>query len=186
MPGYWIYQGSEYAKFLNMSGFWIYHGSEYTGITQACECGIISLDTSWICLVMTEYARMLNTNSTLLQRVSWRSEFAIFKKCAKKNLHYFHKTCYYVWEGCEYTCNSEYTNIVNMDLFLNMTGSWIYQGSEYTRILNISGFQICKGFEYVRVLNISRLHRLLNVPEYPLIIPKNAWLSLNISEYAWI
>ena len=186
MPGYWIYQGSEYAKFLNMSGFWIYHGSEYTGITQACECGIISLDTSWICLVMTEYARMLNTNSTLLQRVSWRSEFAIFKKCAKKNLHYFHKTCYYVWEGCEYTCNSEYTNIVNMDLFLNMTGSWIYQGSDYTIILNISGSRICKGFEYVRVLNIPRLHRLLNVPEYPLIIPENAWLSLNISEYAWI
>ena len=108
------------------------------------------------------------------------------KKCAKKNLHYFHKILYYVWEGCEYTCNPEYTSILNMDLFLNMTGSWIYQGSEYTRILNISGFQICKGFEYVRVLNISRLHRLLNVPEYPLIIPENAWLSLNISEYAWI
>ena len=184
--GFWICQATGYTRVLNMPRFWICQGSEYTRVTQACECGIISLDTSWICLAMTEYARMLNTNSTLLQRVSWRSEFALFKKCAKKNLHYFYKTIYYVWEGCKYTCNPEYTSILNMDLFLNMKGSWIYQGSEYTRILNISGYRICERFEYVRVLNIPRLHRLLNVPEYPLIIPENAWLFLNISEYAWI
>ena len=82
----WIYQcswygsDSEYARVLNIPGFWICKGSEYTKITQASECVWISLDNSWICLIMFEYARMLNTNSTLFQPVLLRLQFAIFKK----------------------------------------------------------------------------------------------------------
>ena len=92
--GFWIFQGSEYARVLNRPGFWIYQGFEYTGVTQTSDCAWISLDKSWICLIMSEYARMLNTNLTLLLPVSLTLEFTIFENGAKKNLHYFRKTLY--------------------------------------------------------------------------------------------
>ena len=56
MPGFWIYQGSEYAtgsefaKVLNVPGFWIYQ--RYTGLW-------ICLNISGcICLDMSEYAQI--------------------------------------------------------------------------------------------------------------------------------
>ena len=56
MPGFWIYQGSEYAtgsefaKVLNVPGFWIYQ--RYTGFW-------ICLNISGcICLDMSEYAEI--------------------------------------------------------------------------------------------------------------------------------
>ena len=77
---------------------------------------------------------------------------------AKKNLHYFCKTLYRTcFTSCEYGCGPEYTSVVDMALILNMTGFWIFQGTEYAR-----------------VLNIPRLRRLLNVSEYPWIIPEYA------------
>ena len=134
IPGFWIYQGSEYAWVLNMPRFWIYHGSQYTGVTQASECAWISLDNSWICLIMSEYARIFNTNSTLLRLVSLRFQFSIR----------------------EYAWDREYTRILDMALVLvlHMPGFCIYQGFEYTRVLNMLGFWIYQGFEYARLLNI--------------------------------
>ena len=49
----------------------------------------------------------------------------------------------------------EIVNITGyMAVVLNMPGSCIYYGSEYSRVLNIPGFRICQGSEYARVLNI--------------------------------
>ena len=70
--------------------------------------------------------------------------------------------------------------ILNIPAFWMWFWFWIYQNSEYARVPNMKGFWICQGSEYTRVLNIPKLHGLLNVPEYPLIIPENAWLSLNM------
>ena len=105
MPGFCIYQGSEYARILIIPVLWIfegceipqfqiYKGSEYTGVTLAAECTWISLDTSWICLIMCDYARMLNTSLILSWVVSLRSQFVIFENSTKINLHWFHKMPY--------------------------------------------------------------------------------------------
>ena len=136
IPGFWIWLW-----------FWICQGSEYTGVTQSSECLWISLDNFWIWLIMSEYARMLNTYSTLLEPVSLRSEFAIFGKCAKMKLHNFRKTLYcrclrglwiylrsWIYQGFEYGSGSRYTRV------LNITEFWLYQGSEYIRVLNMPGF----------------------------------------------
>ena len=131
-PRFYIYQSTEYTRVLNMPGFWICQATEYTWVTQASECAWISLVNSWICLIMSEYATMFNTNSTFLQPVSLRSQFAIFEKSAKKNLHYFHKMLY---RRC----------LTGLWICLR---SWIYQGFEYTRVLNMSGFWIYQGSEY--------------------------------------
>ena len=54
MPGFWIYQESEYAycsdyaKFLNRS-------SEYARITLGSGYAWTYLNNSWICLIMSEY-----------------------------------------------------------------------------------------------------------------------------------
>ena len=74
-------------------GFWIYPGPENIGVTQA-ECVWISLNNSWICLIISEYVEMSNTNLTLLPPVSLRSQFSIFENSARKNLHCFRKTLY--------------------------------------------------------------------------------------------
>ena len=84
ISGFWIYQGSEYARVLNMLGLWLYRRFEYAGITQLSQCVWISLDSSCICLIIIKYARMLNTNSTLLWLVSRRLLFPIFENSAKK------------------------------------------------------------------------------------------------------
>ena len=59
-----------------------------------------------------------------------------------------------------YAWDFEYIKVLNMALVLYISGFWICQFSECTRVLN--------------------------VPEYPWIIPKYAWLCLNLCEYAWI
>ena len=148
MPGFWIWQGFEYTKVLNMSGFWIYQYSEYSKVLNIPQLWIFQgseylfqgseyamvLNLSgfwiyrdykgfWLCLhcswVIPEYARVLNTNSTLLQPVSLRSQFAIFENSVKKNLHYFRKTIYRRCLRKMWIC----------------LGSWIYQNSEYGRVL---------------------------------------------------
>ena len=150
--GFWIFQGSEYARVLNRPGFWIYQGFEYTGVTQTSDCAWISLDKSWICLIMSEYARMFNTNLTLLLPVSLTLQFVIFENGAKKNLRYFRKTHYRrflkkLWiclRSWIYQC-SKYTRALNISEFLVcqvliMPGFWIYYSSEYVSVLNMLGF----------------------------------------------
>ena len=100
------------------------------------------------------------------------------KKCAKKNLHYFRKTLYDVWEGCEITCNPEYTSVLDMGLILNMAGSWIYQGSEYTKVTQASG---CAW------ISLNNSWKCVIISEYPWVcqnIPAYAWIWLNLS--VWI
>ena len=65
MPGFWICQGSEYTKVLNMPlvvnlpKCWIYHGSEYVRVTQSSEYNLICLIMSaWICLDLSEYVKI--------------------------------------------------------------------------------------------------------------------------------
>ena len=185
MSRFSICQKSEYVRSLNVAGFWICQVSEYTrvlnipGFTQSSECVWISLDTSWICLIMSQYDRMLNTNSTLLRPASVRSQFPIFENSAKKNLHYFRKTlcrrcltglwiCLRSWihQGSEYGSGFKYAIIaLHIPLFwiyqgsectrvLNMPGCLLYQASEYARVLNIPEFWICQGYEYTRVMNM--------------------------------
>ena len=97
-------------RVLNMPGFWIWQGSEVTKVTQASECVWISLDNLWISLIMSEYVRMLNTNSTLFQPVSLRSQFLPYlKNSVKKYLHF------YVFD-----------RVVNMLEILDIPGSWIW------------------------------------------------------------
>ena len=74
MPGFWIYLGSQYARFLNVPGFWIYQnsefwicwsskyasssqcqGSEYARFTQGPEYVWIIHEFAWLCLNMSEY-----------------------------------------------------------------------------------------------------------------------------------
>ena len=97
---------------------------------------------------------MLTTNSVLLRPVPLRSQLAIFENKAKKNLHYFRKTLY---RRC-LTELSIFLEVLNISVF------WIWLW-----------FWICEGSEYARVLNITRLDRLLNVSEYPWIIPEECF-----------
>ena len=53
---FWIYQGFKYVRVLNMPGFWIYQCSEYTKVAQVSKCAWISLNNSWKCLIISEYA----------------------------------------------------------------------------------------------------------------------------------
>ena len=162
MSRFSICQKSEYVRSLNVAGFWICQVSEYTrvlnipGFTQSSECVWISLDTSWICLIMSQYDRMLNTNSTLLRPASVRSQFPIFENSAKKICTIFAKRSVAdVWQDCEYAWGPEYIRVLNMALVLNMP--WLlctYHCSEYTRVLNVPGFWICQDAEYIRLLNM--------------------------------
>ena len=83
MPWFCIYQGSEYVRILNIPVLWrfegceipqlqIDEGSEYTGFIRAPECTWISLDSSWICLFMSDYARMLKISLMLSPVISLR------------------------------------------------------------------------------------------------------------------
>ena len=60
---FWIFQGFEETRVLNKPGFWIYQGSEYASgsefirVTQGSEYAWICLIMfGWICLDMPEYA----------------------------------------------------------------------------------------------------------------------------------
>ena len=56
-PGFWISQVSEYTKVLICVWFWICQGSEYVRVTQGSEYAWICLIMSgWICVDMSEYA----------------------------------------------------------------------------------------------------------------------------------
>ena len=93
--GFWIYQVSEYGRVLNMPGFWICQGFEYTGLTQATEPAWMSKHGSWLDLIMSENARIFNTNLILISVVSLRSKFDILEKSAKSNMHCFCKMLYW-------------------------------------------------------------------------------------------
>ena len=90
-----IFPGIDFVSIMYVKywGFWIYPGPENIGVTQA-DCVWISLNNSWICLIISEYVEMSNTNLTLLPPVSLRSQFSIFENSARKNLHCFRKTLY--------------------------------------------------------------------------------------------
>ena len=45
------------------------------------------------------------------------------------------------------------------------------------------GLKYTKGPECAKALYIPGLDKFLNVPEYPWIIPKDAWFYLNMPEY---
>ena len=79
---------------------------------------------------------------------------------------------------------------LNKPWIFNMSGFWIYRGSEYTRILivisdcgsmflilNMLGFWIYHGSKYVKVTQVF---------EYAWIIPRYAWLYLNVSKSLWM
>ena len=98
MPEFCVYQGSEYAKFLNIPVLWIFEGCEipqfqickgceYTGFALASKCTQKYLGSSLICLIMCDYAKMLSTSLVLSRVVSVRSQFVIFENSAKINLH---------------------------------------------------------------------------------------------------
>ena len=98
MPEFCVYQGSEYAKILNIPVLWIFEGceipqfqickgSEYTGFALASKCTRKYLGSSLICLIVCDYAKMLSTSSVLSRVVSVRSQFVIFENSAKINLH---------------------------------------------------------------------------------------------------
>ena len=117
IPRFWIYQGSKYIRDLNIPGFWICKDSEYSKITQDSECiWIISLDNSWICLIMSEYTRMLSTNSTLFRPVSLRLQFAIFKKQFKREFALFSLNA----------LSHMFGRFSNMLEILNISGFWIW------------------------------------------------------------
>ena len=78
LPVFWIYQGCEYARVLNMllvleiSKFWIYHGSKYARVTHGS-------DYAWICLMMLsrENDQKLNLGNFLTISRSNISKFQI-------------------------------------------------------------------------------------------------------------
>ena len=79
-----------------------------------------------------------------------------------------------------------------------LASSWIYLGfsisqrSEYTRIVNVPGFWIClwfgicQGSRFATVLIIPELHRALNMPQYPWMVPGYDWLCLNVPNSFWM
>ena len=89
-------------------------------------------------LIMSENARILNTNLILLRVVSLRSRFLLFEKVQKRVCIVFVKrSTADAWQGDEYASDTQYTRVDNMALLLNMPAFCIYHGSEYARILNI-------------------------------------------------
>ena len=130
MPGFCIYQGSEYTRILTIPVLWIfegceipqfqiYKGSEYTWVALATECTWISLYTSRICLIMCDYARMLNTNLILSRVVSLKSRFVIFEsicidsiKCSIADF----------WQIHEYAWDREDGGVLDLALVVDMPG----------------------------------------------------------------
>ena len=134
----------------------------------------MSEDSSSMYLIMSENARILNTNLILLRVVSLRSQFVLFEKSAKKSLHCFCKTLYCwclarwwicfrysIYQSGEYGSASKYASVLYIPRF------WICQDSQHTKVLNISGLRI------TTVLNIpgfwiyygySVLSMYLNIP----------------------
>ena len=142
MPRFWIYHGSENTKILNiprfcicncseftrvrnMLGFWICLGSDYTGVLNIPLLHSflnvwISMYSSCICLIISKYVRMLNTNSTLLWLVYLRLLFPYLKivqKKKKKCIIFIKSSVLYVWQGCKYSWGLEYTRVFKMPEF---------------------------------------------------------------------
>ena len=116
MPGFWIWQAFEYTRVFYFLGFWIYQG--YISFWMCLNI----LGNCWMCLIMSKYAAIMNTNFALLRSAS---QFTIFGNNAKKNLHYF---CKIFYRGCltVYAWGSEYNMFLNMALVLNMLRLGIY------------------------------------------------------------
>ena len=100
MPGFWMYQGSEYARVLNMPGFWLYQGSKYSRVRN--------LQGFWICQGF-EYTRVLNMPRLWIYQ---GSEYA-------RGLNIPH---FWIYQGSEYT---EVTQVSECAwLCLNMPEYW--------------------------------------------------------------
>ena len=126
MPGFSTYQCSEYLRVVNILSFQICEGSHYTGFTLASVCTWISLDSSWICLIMCDYPRMLNTSLILSRMVSLRSQFVIFENSAKMNLHLFYETHYHRFlTYSKYAWDPEDASVLDLALFLNKPAVFI-------------------------------------------------------------
>ena len=89
-----------------------------------------------------------------------------------------------------------------MPRVLNMSKFWIWQSSEYGRVLKrrtlhtvlnmpwqsseyISVSKYARP-EYGRILNIQKVHKVLNPPQYDWIGLNSAWICLNMSEITTI
>ena len=164
----WIWQGSEYARVLNLSEFWISWVSPGHWIWLNVQAWILNRFN------MSKNARIFNTNLILILVVSLRSQFDILEKSAKTNLHCFLKRSIRdSWHGQKYASENEYSKVENMGLFLNMPGFSIYQGSEYARILNVPVLLIFEGCEYT-IVPIMRGFSIY-------WICTDLWMYLNIS-----
>ena len=93
---------------------------------------------------------------------------------------------------------AQINRVLNMPQALNMSKFWIWQSSEYGRVLKrrtlhtllkmswqsseyISGSKYART-EYGRILNIQKVHKVLNLPQYDWIGLNSAWICLNMSE----
>ena len=95
MPEYALTERSEYIMDSNKLGFWIWQGSEYAKVTEGSKYAtvcLICLNRTWICLNNSEFTiidRVLNMYHTIyrvrgfykLMSTYW--EIGIFRTCSK-------------------------------------------------------------------------------------------------------
>ena len=137
MAGFCVYQSFEYGRILNIPVLWIFEGceipqfqmcksSEYTWFTLPSKCSWISPGSSLICLIMCNYARMLNTSLILSRMVSLRSQFVIFENSAKINLHLFYEAHYHRFlTNSKSAWDPEDASVLDLALFLNKPAVFI-------------------------------------------------------------
>ena len=72
---------------------------------------------------------------------------------------------------------------LNKPWILNMSEFWIYRGSKYTRVLNMFLILNMLGFW---MYHGSKYDRITQGFEYAWIIPRYAWLCLNVPKFVWV
>ena len=87
----------------------------------------------------------------------------------KKNYSFFNTLIVDVWQVLEYILDFGYPSA------LNIPGFWI-----------CLWFGICQGSRFATVLIIPELHRGLNMPQYPWMVPGYDWLCLNVPNSFWM
>ena len=99
-------------RVLNMSGLWtsIYQGSEYARFTRGSEYAWISLNNSWICLILSECIGLWICQGSVYTRVlNMPGFYRVLGKLSIVN----------VSQGSEYPSSSECAGV------LNILGIWI-------------------------------------------------------------
>ena len=102
MPAFWLYQGCEYAKVVNMllvlniSRLWIYHGSKYARVTQGSEYAWTCPNNSRIIPVWMDFVLHLPIVIPYL-----RERWTVFLK--SENLIFSVRFCFLFYT--EYFCN---------------------------------------------------------------------------------